>query len=757
MSLKVWLPLNGNLNNYGTSNTAFSSGTATVDSGGKIGSCYSFNGSSDYLKYDCYIDEFSSNTRYTIAAWIYCTKAGAFIGTTDWHWALYLADASSVAFVCWDSGGGHSNKLIGGLYSGASLTNSWHHLAMTWDGSKISLYVDGVKSESELTLDTSGTTKVASYPINIGGDIYVWGQSYFGGKINDVRIYDYCLSYTEIKELSKALVAHYPLNDANIEPTTNIDPLRGSTLDFGHIESYERTNYMGRDCWHVIVSVTGATGWAGSYSSLIGFSAGYVGTRSCWVNFPPGQDRSGWHGCPFAFENCDVSVRKNYDFDKMGTWQYCYSTATATSTSSNFLFYWFAIGSGSARVEFYIADIQFENKDHPTPYTSNSRDNLVVHDCSGYNRNGTTTTSTYPLIVDDSPRYLKSYHFDAYTKNLSLNTSFLPSFTTGSIEWWAKVVTGAGSGVLPFTGQTTSHWVAASEHWTGAFYDSNCGSATKKYYVDGIDTSSPPGVDGKWHHYVVTGYNLSGWNTLWLNNYGGSSAWNSPDIYYSNIKFYNTILSADDVAHLYKNFGSVDKNRSLLCSEIKENSENIFKSEYIQKYATTTSSGSYGQRGTRNSVPCMLIGPSRFWYGSDDTSNGILKDYFTPNTQYIFDMWMDGDEVVYEGINRGCGFMVWYTDNSVDYTFVITGNQSSPMGFQHKTLITPAGKSVKGIEFYYWTGNTVYYKVGSFIAPVSQASLGTNGVFSTSQIVEVNGIASINKGGSSYVNSIIEI
>ena len=43
MSLQVWLPLNGNLDNYGLSDVAVTNNGATVDINGKIGSCYLIN------------------------------------------------------------------------------------------------------------------------------------------------------------------------------------------------------------------------------------------------------------------------------------------------------------------------------------------------------------------------------------------------------------------------------------------------------------------------------------------------------------------------------------------------------------------------------------------------------------------------------------------------------------------------------------------------------------------------------------------
>ena len=46
MSLVVWLPLNGNLENQGCCPIEVVNNGATIDNNWKIGSCYAFNGSS---------------------------------------------------------------------------------------------------------------------------------------------------------------------------------------------------------------------------------------------------------------------------------------------------------------------------------------------------------------------------------------------------------------------------------------------------------------------------------------------------------------------------------------------------------------------------------------------------------------------------------------------------------------------------------------------------------------------------------------
>ena len=80
------------------------------------------------------------------------------------------------------------------LWEAPSASNVWTHLATTYDGSAVVLYVNGrlpgavwIKARSK---STSG-------PLEIGGDS-LFGR-YFVGDIDEVRVYDHALSETEIQ------------------------------------------------------------------------------------------------------------------------------------------------------------------------------------------------------------------------------------------------------------------------------------------------------------------------------------------------------------------------------------------------------------------------------------------------------------------------------------------------------------------------------------------------------------------------------
>ena len=65
MALKVWLPLNGNINNQGLSDYKFTNAGATISNTGKIGICYSFDGTDDRI----YTTGFNLGNNFTITLW----------------------------------------------------------------------------------------------------------------------------------------------------------------------------------------------------------------------------------------------------------------------------------------------------------------------------------------------------------------------------------------------------------------------------------------------------------------------------------------------------------------------------------------------------------------------------------------------------------------------------------------------------------------------------------------------------------------
>ncbi len=136
------------------------------------------------------------NDKITIMAWVYPTitgQHGIVSGAGGWEYAyaLYLRDQADnqVSFAFNDSG---TRKLI---QVGNLTNNTWYHLAATYDGTTMYIYINGVQYT-----ETIATNTVAH--LFGGGEIgYAAGVAvprYFDGSIEELKIYDKALTATEI-------------------------------------------------------------------------------------------------------------------------------------------------------------------------------------------------------------------------------------------------------------------------------------------------------------------------------------------------------------------------------------------------------------------------------------------------------------------------------------------------------------------------------------------------------------------------------
>src|SRR5262245_32466796 len=148
----------------------------------------------------------------TLEAWVYPT-------TTEPAWKdivfksvdMYYLEGSSPNAAPATGGTFASGPLHG---PGALPVNTWSHLAATYDGATLRLYVDGVEVARRAQ---TGKIKSSSRELTIGGDAH-FGQ-YWTGRIDEVRIYDRALSASEIQGDRSAPVTG-PLPPSPPEPPT---------------------------------------------------------------------------------------------------------------------------------------------------------------------------------------------------------------------------------------------------------------------------------------------------------------------------------------------------------------------------------------------------------------------------------------------------------------------------------------------------------------------------------------------------------
>ena len=94
---------------------------------------------------------------------------------------------------------------IGGTFGGDCCTvlrspsalpvNQWTHVAGTYDGTTLRLYVNGTQVSSQAK---TGALQVNGLPLRIGGNTY--GSEFFRGLIDNLRIYNRALSAAEIQQ-----------------------------------------------------------------------------------------------------------------------------------------------------------------------------------------------------------------------------------------------------------------------------------------------------------------------------------------------------------------------------------------------------------------------------------------------------------------------------------------------------------------------------------------------------------------------------
>ena len=209
MSLQVWLPLNGTLENKGLDTVTVTNNGATIDSNGKIGQCYYFNGSS-YIKISL-PSSLTSIKNTTISAWIKSTSNTVALGGIS-HDSTSAVAALTYTTSGWEFTGGSYLYMAGGSIANTSV---WHHVACVCDDTTATSYLDGsvVVSKKYTDIGTLNFSLGSSNFIEIGCD-HPGGDEYLTGYVNDFRIYDNALSEKDILSLYN--------NNAYIDSNNNI-------------------------------------------------------------------------------------------------------------------------------------------------------------------------------------------------------------------------------------------------------------------------------------------------------------------------------------------------------------------------------------------------------------------------------------------------------------------------------------------------------------------------------------------------------
>lgn len=162
---------------------------------GKYGGALSFDGINDVVTVND-ADSLDFTTGFSLEAWVNPTSAG------NWSSVLFKQGPQGMNYSLYANNG--TNKPVAQVYlsnaeqnapgTGPVPLNTWTHLAATYDGTTLRLYVNGVLAGSKAI---SGSLLNTPNPLTIGGNA-VWSE-FFQGQIDEVRLYNRALTATEIQ------------------------------------------------------------------------------------------------------------------------------------------------------------------------------------------------------------------------------------------------------------------------------------------------------------------------------------------------------------------------------------------------------------------------------------------------------------------------------------------------------------------------------------------------------------------------------
>lgn len=151
--------------------------------------------------------------------------------------------------------GANANSVLFGMAPNGNLSNtvetgqdalvpfSWNHVAGTWDGNTLRIFVNGIEVAQKPWINNSVTG--STYPVTIGTDQNLNPLRFFNGRMDEVRIWNVARTEQEIRDnmykeltnphLENYLVAYYRFNEGSGQTSADLSlnsntAVLGSTL-----------------------------------------------------------------------------------------------------------------------------------------------------------------------------------------------------------------------------------------------------------------------------------------------------------------------------------------------------------------------------------------------------------------------------------------------------------------------------------------------------------------------------------------------
>lgn len=481
----------------------------------------------------------------------------------------WMNDAASVVF-------------FGCVIEGFFPTSEWVHCAIVYDNPSVKIYKNG-----ELVFTGSGASNSSTF--NYATQI-IWNNSTGSRNMNDFRIYNHALSEKEVKEISKALILHYPLNNIYETNTTNLysgEYVKGSPswkdAPYTVTKNADGVSYN----YNFSYTGTGGDAWPAIEFPRFNFTAGKtymwkikVRVNSCTSNYSltarqariaNDQERS--------FATCVSTSKIGTGWQEYSVLQTLEATSTRNGTSYTtdpLLEFYPGSLKNSGEVyaaNFDIKDVCIVETDQIVPFVRNDLKSNIVEDCSGFNNNGTLVNTV--TCMGESPRYSCSSRFNSSGIITPINLT-LEKFT---ISFWGKHTE---------TNKMLLGSLSTSLTWNDEWYwygDNSFKYPQGEFYYE---HNAGPVVLNTWIHFVAVydGTQISIYrngiyegskevsNALtWTNlsvGCGLSDTYMPQGGQVSDFRLYTTALSAEDIKELYEVSQSVDKDGNVYAYQFIE-------------------------------------------------------------------------------------------------------------------------------------------------------------------------------------------
>ena len=263
----------------GNGNTGSLVGAARA-SGGVFGDALSFDGGSARVV----VPDSSSlhlGDAMTLEAWVKPAEV-----SNEWRDVVYKGDDNYYLEATSDRqsepGGAATFDGTGGHVFAASPlpVDSWTHLAVTYDGATLRLYLNG---DEVAEAPQTGAIVSSTHPLELGGDS-IYGQ-YFHGLIDEVRVYNVARSAAEIQtDMSTPIVSGTSTDStppsapgtltATASAATRVDLAWGASTDNVGVTGYQLERCEGEGCsdFTQIATPTGTSYTDASVSASTSYS-----------------------------------------------------------------------------------------------------------------------------------------------------------------------------------------------------------------------------------------------------------------------------------------------------------------------------------------------------------------------------------------------------------------------------------------------------------------------------------------------------